>query len=50
VIRLNIIVLVMTVVVMGLIYAERKIAARFHQRIGPQRTGPPASSSRWRTP
>ncbi len=40
VIRLNIIVLFMTVVVMGLIYAERKIAARFHQRVGPQRTGP----------
>jgi NADH-quinone oxidoreductase subunit H len=39
-IRLNIIVIVMTVVVMGLIYAERKIAARFHQRVGPQRTGP----------
>ena len=39
-IRLQIIVGFMTVVVMGLIYAERKILARFHQRIGPQRTGP----------
>lgn len=39
-IRLQIIVGFMTVVVMGLIYAERKVLARFHQRIGPQRTGP----------
>jgi NADH-quinone oxidoreductase subunit H len=39
-IRLQIIVLVMTVVVMGMIYLERKIIARFNQRIGPQRTGP----------
>ncbi|MQC17263.1 MAG: NADH-quinone oxidoreductase subunit NuoH [Chloroflexi bacterium] len=38
--RLQIIVLLMTVVVMGLIYLERKIIARFNQRIGPQRTGP----------
>ena len=39
-IRLQIIVGFMTVVVLGLIYAERKVLARFHQRIGPQRTGP----------
>jgi NADH-quinone oxidoreductase subunit H len=25
---------------MGLIYLERKVLARFHQRVGPQRTGP----------
>ena len=30
----------MTVVAMGLIYIERKVLARFHQRVGPQRTGP----------
>ncbi len=39
-IRLVLIVTLMTVVVMGLIYLERKIIARFNQRIGPQRTGP----------
>ena len=39
-IRLQLIVGFMTVVVMGLIYAERKILARFHQRVGPQKTGP----------
>jgi NADH-quinone oxidoreductase subunit H len=39
-IRLQIIVLVMTVVVMGLIWAERRILGRFQQRIGPQKTGP----------
>lgn len=39
-IRLVIIVTLMTVIVMGLIYAERKVLARFHQRVGPQRTGP----------
>ncbi|MQC18898.1 MAG: NADH-quinone oxidoreductase subunit H, partial [Chloroflexi bacterium] len=39
-IRLQLIVVLMTVVVMGLIYLERKIIARFNQRIGPQRTGP----------
>ena len=39
-IRLNIIVGVMTVVVMGLIYLERKIIGRFQQRLGPTRTGP----------
>ena len=40
VIRLNVIVLLMTVVVMGLIYGERKIIARFQMRLGPTRTGP----------
>ena len=40
VIRLNIIVAMMTVVVMGLIYIERKIIARFQMRLGPTRTGP----------
>ena len=40
VIRLNIIVILMTVVVMGLIYGERKIIARFQLRLGPTRTGP----------
>lgn len=39
-IRLQLVVGFMTVVVMGLIYAERKILARFHQRVGPQKTGP----------
>lgn len=39
-IRLQIIVLLMTVVVMGYTYLERKIVARFNQRIGPQKTGP----------
>src|SRR3989337_2620227 len=38
--RMGLIVGLMTVVAMGLIYGERKILARFHQRIGPQRTGP----------
>lgn len=38
--RLLIIVSLMTVVVMGLIYAERKIIGRFQQRLGPTRTGP----------
>ena len=40
VIRLHIIVGLMTVVVMGLIYVERKVLARFQQRLGPTRTGP----------
>jgi len=40
VIRLHIIVGLMTVVVLGLIYVERKILARFQQRLGPTRTGP----------
>ncbi|MDA0351712.1 MAG: NADH-quinone oxidoreductase subunit NuoH [Chloroflexi bacterium] len=39
-IRVLIIVGFMTVVVMALIYAERKILARFQQRLGPTRTGP----------
>lgn len=39
-IRVNIIVIMMTVVVMGLIYLERKVLARFQQRLGPTRTGP----------
>ncbi|MEX2372744.1 MAG: complex I subunit 1 family protein, partial [Dehalococcoidia bacterium] len=39
-IRLLLIVTLMTVVVMALIYLERKLIARFNQRIGPQRTGP----------
>ena len=39
-IRVNIIVLVMTVVVMALIYLERKVIARFQMRLGPTRTGP----------
>ncbi len=39
-IKINVVVLVMTVVVMGLIYGERKIIARFQQRLGPTRTGP----------
>jgi NADH-quinone oxidoreductase subunit H len=38
--RLLIIVGLMTVIVMGLIYAERKIIGRFQQRLGPTRTGP----------
>ena len=40
VIRLQIIVGLMTVVVMGLIYIERKVIARFQMRLGPTRTGP----------
>jgi NADH-quinone oxidoreductase subunit H len=39
-IRVLIIVGVMTVVVMGLIYIERKVLARFQMRLGPTRTGP----------
>ena len=38
--RLGLITGVMTVVVMGLIYLERKILARFQMRLGPTRTGP----------
>ena len=38
--RVGIIVGLMTVVVMGLIYLERKILARFQMRLGPTRTGP----------
>ena len=39
-VRLLVIVALMTVVVMGLIYLERKIIARFQMRLGPTRTGP----------
>lgn len=39
-IRVLIIVGFMTVTVMGLIYVERKILARFQRRLGPTRTGP----------
>lgn len=39
-IRLAIIVLVMTVVVMGLIWFERKFVGRIQMRLGPMRTGP----------
>lgn len=40
IIRLVIVVLVMTLIVVYLTYGERKIVARFQQRIGPNRTGP----------
>jgi NADH-quinone oxidoreductase subunit H len=40
IIRVVIVALVMTLVVMYLIYGERKVLGRFQQRIGPQRTGP----------
>ena len=39
-IRLVIIVGLMTVNALGLIYLERKVLARFQQRVGPTRTGP----------
>ena len=39
-VRLLAVVGLMTVVVMGLIYLERKIIARFQMRLGPTRTGP----------
>lgn len=39
-IRVLLIVGFMTVVVMGLIWIERKVLARFQQRLGPTRTGP----------
>ena len=39
-IRVNLIVLMMTVVVMGLIYLERKVNNEFQMRLGPTRTGP----------
>jgi NADH-quinone oxidoreductase subunit H len=38
--RLGLAVGAMTVAAMGLIYLERKIIARFQQRLGPTRTGP----------
>jgi len=40
IIRLVILTLFMTVLVMFLTYAERKVAARLQQRLGPTRTGP----------
>jgi NADH-quinone oxidoreductase subunit H len=40
IIRIVLIVLAMTIVVMYLIYAERKVVARMQQRLGPMRTGP----------
>ena len=39
-VRVLIIVGLMTVVVMGLIYLERKVIGRFQMRLGPTRTGP----------
>lgn len=39
-VRLGLAVALMTVVVMALIYLERKVIARFQQRLGPTRTGP----------
>jgi NADH-quinone oxidoreductase subunit H len=39
-IRLNIVVLVMTLVVLFLIYLERKFVGRIQMRLGPMRTGP----------
>src|SRR5438876_12392522 len=38
--RLQIVVIVMTVVVMALIYVERKFVGRIQMRLGPMRTGP----------
>jgi NADH-quinone oxidoreductase subunit H len=38
--RLQIVVIVMTVVVMALIYTERKFVGRIQMRLGPMRTGP----------
>lgn len=40
VIRIVIVALVMTLVVVYLTYGERKVVARFQQRLGPTRTGP----------
>lgn len=40
IIRLVIVVAVMTIAVVYLTYGERKVVARFQQRIGPNRTGP----------
>src|SRR3970040_2311339 len=39
-VRLQIVVIVMTVTVMGLIYLERKFVGRIQMRLGPMRTGP----------
>jgi NADH-quinone oxidoreductase subunit H len=38
--RLQLVVVVMTVTVMGLIYLERKFVGRLQMRLGPMRTGP----------
>src|SRR5688572_30074222 len=38
--RLQVVVIVMTVTVMGLIYLERKFVGRIQMRLGPMRTGP----------
>lgn len=40
IVRILVVVLVMTIVVVYLTYGERKIVARFQQRLGPTRTGP----------
>jgi NADH-quinone oxidoreductase subunit H len=40
IIRILIVVTVMTIVVVYLTYGERKVVARFQQRLGPTRTGP----------
>jgi NADH-quinone oxidoreductase subunit H len=40
IIRVVVVVLVMTFVVIYLTYGERKVVARFQQRLGPTRTGP----------
>ncbi len=40
IIRIVVVVLLMTVVVVYLTYGERKVVARFQQRLGPTRTGP----------
>lgn len=40
IIRIVIVVLVMTLIVVYLTYGERKLVARFQQRLGPMRTGP----------
>ena len=39
-IRIVFVVALMTVNALALIYLERKVLARFHQRVGPTRTGP----------
>ena len=38
--RLQVVVIVMTVTVMGMIYLERKFVGRIQMRLGPMRTGP----------
>ena len=40
IVRILVVVLVMTIVVVYLTYGERKVIARFQQRLGPTRTGP----------